>query len=121
MNKVEITISESSFNCFRHLYEIDGDQIKKIAENSSWSYLICQNILPLKGQYYFSTIILKSKNNNIQVGLAPLTYYPRFNENEDDEQFICFNCNNGMIKDSKQNQDALETKWRMGGEEVNVG
>lgn len=71
--------------------------------------------MPLTGQYYFAFSVLKSSQNNIQIGVAPLSYYPRFDDNDNDEQFVSYNCGNGMIKDSKQDETSNFTIWRMGG------
>ena len=72
--------------------------------------------MPLSGQYYFAFSVLKSYDNNVQVGVAPLSYYPRFDEGDSDEQFVSYSCSNGMIKDSKLDNESNKTTWRQGGE-----
>ena len=81
---MEINISDSILNHFKNLYEIEENRVKRISCNNQWSHLACQNIMPLSGNYYFAFSVLKSVENNIQIGVAPLSYYPRFDEGEND-------------------------------------
>ena len=41
--------------------------------------------MPLSGQYYFAFSVMRSLQNNIQIGVAPLSYYPRFDDNDNDD------------------------------------
>ena len=41
--------------------------------------------MPLSGSYYFAFSVLRSVENNVQVGVAPLSYYPRFDEGDNDQ------------------------------------
>lgn len=102
MERVEVRISDSILNHFRSQYEVDDNRVKRIANDRRWTHLACSNPMPLSGNYYFAFSVLRSVENNIQVGVAPLSYYPRFDEGENDQEFVSYDCGNGMIKDCKQ-------------------
>ena len=87
----------------------------KLFYDEVWSIVLCENPLPLTGEYYFHVIVKSSKENQIQVGIAPLTYYPRSDQPHKPNSLLSFNCGLGQIKDSKHNNFSSETSWREGG------
>jgi hypothetical protein len=118
VDKVELKLSISNLNCFRSHYKIEGNKIIKTEYEEVWSPILCENPLPMIGEYYLHLIIRASKNNQIQFGIAPLTYYPRLDRTERPDCLLSYNCGNGTIKDAKHNFFATETCWREGGRQV---
>ena len=60
IEKIELKVSDSRLNGFRMCYEVEGNSLTKKRHPGKWSPLLCENVLPLKGQCFFSVAVLRS-------------------------------------------------------------
>jgi hypothetical protein len=64
--------------------------------------------------YYTAIAVLRSAQNNIEIGLTPLTLDRA--DFIDEEKLVSYNCRSGMVKDTKLSESFNTTCWRQGGE-----
>ena len=114
MRKVDIKLSTSSLNCFMDKYKVEGNRVSKKRDDGWWPVL-AETSLPLRGISYLSVLVVRSYNNKVQLGLAPLTYYPNHHGDHTDG-LLSFDYSTGCVRDSKLNEASHKTAWRHGGE-----
>lgn len=48
-------------NCFQEKYVVEGNRVAKKKKMEGWHPVLGETALPLKGQYYLSVLVLRSK------------------------------------------------------------
>ena len=119
LRKVEFRLSTSVLNCFMDKYKVEGNRVSKKRDDGWWPVL-GETSLPLRGMSYLSVLVVRSHTNKVQLGLAPLTYYPN-NREDHTEGLLSFDYSTGCVRDSKLNDTSHKTAWRHGGEPAPPG
>jgi len=61
LKKIIFNLSNSVLNCFQEKYVVEGNRVAKKKKMEGWHPVLGETALPLKGQYYLSVLVLRSK------------------------------------------------------------